>query len=263
MFERYTEKARRIVFFARYEASEFGSSAIETEHLLLGILREDKALVHRFLPPSDSVVSIRQRIRALTPSRQKISTSVDLPLSHESKRVLAYSAEEAEKLTHGHIGPEHLLLGLLREEKSLAANLLQERGLTIEKVREDLQARAADSSGNLGAVLRTTLLKYLESHHNELGVSATGPHIYVKPDRLAATSAFLLIEILSPADHFTEVCQRIDEYLAVGLRYVWLFDPGTGHAYTAIPGAGLHEFKGDVLRTEDPVLELPLAEVFG
>jgi len=60
MFERYTEKARRIVFFARYEASEFGSPTIETEHLLLGILREDKALANHFLPSNHSVASIRQ-----------------------------------------------------------------------------------------------------------------------------------------------------------------------------------------------------------
>jgi hypothetical protein len=262
MFERYTEKARRIVFFARYEASEFGSPSIETEHLLLGVLREDKALANRFLPSNDSVASIRQRIRALTPLREKISTSVDLPLSHESKRVLAYSAEEAEKLKHRYIGPEHMLLGLLREEKSLAASLLQERGLSIAKVREDLAAGGADSPVSLSNALQTTLLKYLEAHHNELGVSAAVGHIYVRPDRLPQTPPFLFIEILSPTDLFTEVRQRIDQLLAAGLRYVWMFDPGTGHAYTVMPGAGLHEFKGDVLRTEDPVLELPLAAVF-
>jgi len=259
MFERYTEKARRIVFFARYEASEFGSSAIETEHLLLGLLREDKAIANRFLPSNDSVASIRQRIRALTPLREKISTSVDLPLSHESKRVLAYSAEEAEKLKHGHIGPEHLLLGLLREEKSLAANLLQERGVSIERVREDLRARNANSPASPGNALQTRLLKYLESHHSELRVSATGPHIYVG---LPQTAPFLLIEILSPTDRFTEVRHGIDEQLAVGVHYVWLFDPGTGHVYIATHETGFHEFKGAVLRTENPVLELPLAEVF-
>lgn len=262
MFERYTEKARRIVFFARYEASEFGSPTIETEHLLLGILREDKALANRFLPSNDSVASIRQRIRALTPLREKISTSADLPLSHESKRVLAYSAEEAEKLKQRHIGPEHMLLGLLREEKSLAANLLQERGLSIERVREELKAGGAESSETLGNALKTALLKYLESHRNDLGILAAESHIYVKPDRLPVTPPFLFIEILSPTDHFTEVCQRIDEYLAVGLRYVWLFEPGTGHVYVATHEAGLHEFKGTILRTENPTLELPLAEVF-
>jgi len=140
MFERYTEKARRIVFFARYEASEFGSQWIDTEYFLLGILREDKALANRLLPSGDPAVSIRQRIRALTPVREKIAFSVDLPLSPESKRVLAYSAEEADLLHHQHIDTGHMLLGLLREEKSLAASLLQEQGLSIAKVREKLAA---------------------------------------------------------------------------------------------------------------------------
>ena len=117
MFERYTEKARRVIFFARYEASQFGSPCIETEHLLLGLLREDKALANRFLRSSASVDSIRKQIEVHTTLREKVSTSVDLPLSHECKRVLAYGAEEAERLNHKHIGTEHLLLGLLREEK--------------------------------------------------------------------------------------------------------------------------------------------------
>ena len=100
MFERYTEKARRVIFFARYEASQFGSPYIETEHLLLGLLREDKALTNRFLRSHASVESIRKQIEAHTTIREKVSTSVDLPLSNECKRVLAYAAEEAERLGH-------------------------------------------------------------------------------------------------------------------------------------------------------------------
>ncbi len=96
MFERYTEKARRVIFFARYEASQFGSPYIETEHLLLGLLREDKALSNRFLRSHASVESIRKQIEAHTTIREKVSTSVDLPLSNECKRVLAYAAEEAQ-----------------------------------------------------------------------------------------------------------------------------------------------------------------------
>src|SRR6266487_2979150 len=137
MFERYTEKARRVIFFARYEASQYGSPYIESEHLLLGILREDKALTKRFLR-SVSVESIRKQIDSQTTVRAKTSTSVDLPLSDESKRVLAYAAEEAERLGHKHIGTEHLLLGLLREEKSFAAEILQERGLRLSTMREEL-----------------------------------------------------------------------------------------------------------------------------
>ena len=138
MFERYTEKARRVIFFARYEASQFGSPYIETEHLLLGLLREDKALTNRFLRSHASVESIVTQIREHTVIREKVSTSVDLPLSNEGKRVLAYAAEEAERLGHKHIGTEHLLLGLLREEKCFAAQILEERGLKLEQVRDEL-----------------------------------------------------------------------------------------------------------------------------
>lgn len=98
MFERYTEKARRVVFFARYEASQFGQPCIETEHLLLGLLREDKALTNRFLGAHALVDSIRREIEKNTIVREKISTSVDLPLSNECKRVLAYAAEEAAQI---------------------------------------------------------------------------------------------------------------------------------------------------------------------
>src|SRR5438093_4500203 len=138
MFERYTEKARRVIFFARYEASQFGSPYIETEHLLLGLLREDKQLANRFLRSHAAVDSIRKQIEGHTTVREKVSTSVDLPLSHECKRVLAYGAEEAERLSHKHIGTEHLLLGLLREEKCFAAEILHERGLRLSNSREEL-----------------------------------------------------------------------------------------------------------------------------
>jgi ATP-dependent Clp protease ATP-binding subunit ClpC len=138
MFERYTEKARRVIFFARYEASQFGSPYIETEHMLLGLLREDKALTNRFLRSHASVELIRKQIEAHTTVREKVATSVDLPISNEGKRVLAYAAEEAERLGHKHIGTEHLLLGLLREEGCFAAELLKDRGVKVESVREDL-----------------------------------------------------------------------------------------------------------------------------
>jgi hypothetical protein len=139
MFERYTEKARRTIFFSRYEASQFGSPYIQPEHLLLGLLREDKALANRFLRSHAAVESIRKQIEAQTALGEKVSTSVDLPLSHECKRVLAYGAEEAGRLNHEHIGTTHLLLGLLREEKCFAAQLLREQGVTLDSVREQAQ----------------------------------------------------------------------------------------------------------------------------
>jgi len=138
MFERYTEKARRVIFFGRYEASQFGSSYIETEHLLLGILREDKTLVNKLKLASAAggIEGIRQEIERRTTLREKVSTSVDLPLSNEGKRMLAFAAEEAERLSHKHIGVGHLLLGMLREEKCFGAELLHQRGVRLSSARQ-------------------------------------------------------------------------------------------------------------------------------
>ncbi|MDQ1590220.1 MAG: ATP-dependent Clp protease ATP-binding subunit ClpC [Pyrinomonadaceae bacterium] len=146
MFERYTEKARRVIFFARYEASQFGAPAIEPEHLLLGLMREDKTLTARFLARAQaSLEAIRKEIEGRAPLREKISTSVELPLAPETKRVLAYAHEESDRLQHRHIGTEHLLLGLLREERSMAAEILYERGLRLAAVREEVaRATGAD-----------------------------------------------------------------------------------------------------------------------
>jgi ATP-dependent Clp protease ATP-binding subunit ClpC len=157
MFERYTEKARRVIFFARYEATQFGSPYIETEHLLLGLLREDKALTNRFLRSHASIESIRKQIEGRTAIREKVSTSVDLPLSQECKRVLTNAAEEAERLSHKHIGTEHLLLGLLREEKSFAAEILHERGLRLTTIREEL-SRAQNEKMSSSRPKETSLL---------------------------------------------------------------------------------------------------------
>src|SRR5499427_4241505 len=139
MFERYTEKARRVIFFARYEDSQFGAPAIEPEHLLLGLMREDKTLTGRFFPRAQiTIESIRREIEGRTLLRERIPTSVELPLAPETKRVLHYSHEESDRLQHRHIGTEHLLLGLLREERSMAAQILFERGLRLNAVRDEI-----------------------------------------------------------------------------------------------------------------------------
>jgi len=146
MFERYTERARRVIFFARYESSQFGSTTIETEHFLLGLLREDRNLTNRFLRDASSIESIRKEIEGRSTIREKVSTSIDLPLSQECRRILGYANEESEKLGHRHIGTEHLLLGILREEGCMAAQILNERGLRLVVIREEL-ARSAPEEG--------------------------------------------------------------------------------------------------------------------
>jgi len=138
MFERYTEKARRVIFFARYEASQYGSPYIETEHLLLGLLREDRALAKWFPGESSLEPGIRTEIEGQITQRERISTAVEVPLTEESRKVLKLAGEEADRLGHRHVGTEHVLVALIRVEGSLAAKLLRKRGLKPEAIREQL-----------------------------------------------------------------------------------------------------------------------------
>jgi ATP-dependent Clp protease ATP-binding subunit ClpC len=139
MFERFTESARRAVFFARYEVSQLGATSIETEHVLLGLIRERKGLVARIFALSKvSPESIRKEIENRAVFRKSISTSEEVPFSPETKRILQFAAEEADRLMHGYIGTEHLLLGLLREETSVAASILITHGLRLAEVRNTI-----------------------------------------------------------------------------------------------------------------------------
>jgi len=141
MFEKYTEKARRVIFFARYEASQMGSPAIGVEHILLGIFREDKNLVGRFFPdPASVYASIREEIEQSHRDTEKAPVSIDLPLSAEAKRALQHAAETSSNLSQTYIGPEHLLLGILKEENSTASNLLRDRfGLNADLLTTYIQ----------------------------------------------------------------------------------------------------------------------------
>jgi hypothetical protein len=133
MFERYTGEARRVIFFARYEACHYGSAKIEVEHLLLGLLREEQAL-SRWLPNTDTA-TLRKRIGEALKRNSPLPTSVDLPLAATAKHVLKLAADEADRLANKNIGTEHLLLGLCEERGSLASQLLQDGGANAAKIR--------------------------------------------------------------------------------------------------------------------------------
>jgi ATP-dependent Clp protease ATP-binding subunit ClpC len=150
MFERYTEKARRVIFFARYEAAQLGSQAIEAEHILLGLLREATPLFQKLFPEASvSMAAMRNAIESGRDSSDRISASVDLPLSQQAKQVLLGAADESQRLGHRHIGTEHLLLGLIREEQSLASQLLTRHGVTAVKVMAASSNAAASSADSL------------------------------------------------------------------------------------------------------------------
>ncbi|HEY6346549.1 MAG TPA: Clp protease N-terminal domain-containing protein [Bryobacteraceae bacterium] len=128
-FKRYITQSRRAIFFARYEASHAGSVFIEPEHLLLGILRSDEDLAIRLFKTKENIESIVRQVRATFSLRRKVPTSGDLPLSFECKRILAYGADEAERRHARHIEPQHILLGLLRDERSATAKIMLEHGV--------------------------------------------------------------------------------------------------------------------------------------
>jgi ATP-dependent Clp protease ATP-binding subunit ClpC len=137
MFERYTEAARHSIFYARYEAGQTGSRAIGTEHLLLGIARADSERPQALLPIATE--TLRVRIPGEKPVFGKPLVSGDLPLDHAVKRTLAYAAEEAEMRRQGHIGIEHLLVGIAREKSCPAAKILSEYGLTLAELRRRVE----------------------------------------------------------------------------------------------------------------------------
>lgn len=139
MFERYTERARRVLFFARYEATQLGSLAIESEHILLGLVREGKGLTSRlFARRHVSLEHIRREIESRVTYREKVSASVEIPFSPDSRSILQYAAEEADRLGHNYIGTEHLLLGILRAERSAAASILTGFGFALQSVRDEI-----------------------------------------------------------------------------------------------------------------------------
>jgi hypothetical protein len=135
MFERYTEQARRVIFFGRFEASQYGSPCIDPEHLLLASLREDKLL--RSLLPEGAPEAIRRQIEGLAPHYDSsIAPSVDLPLSSAARRVLLFASEEAERLGDRTIEASYLLLGMLRLETGPAASVLQPYGIDLASYRQ-------------------------------------------------------------------------------------------------------------------------------
>ncbi len=145
MFERYTEKARRVIFFARYEASNIGGDSLDTPHLLLGLIREDKGLTRRLFgfPAGPAYDQFRAQVEKFA-GGPKQGASVDMPLSEAAKRVLRVAEQEADALGHRYVGTEHLLLGLLAEKESFPGKLLAEHGFSLEQERQRLANELPD-----------------------------------------------------------------------------------------------------------------------
>jgi ATP-dependent Clp protease ATP-binding subunit ClpC len=137
MFERYAEETRRAIFFSAWEARQAGSGYIGPEHLLLGLTHDADSKANQLFPLATHVESFRRQLGSHASA--KSPTSVDLPLSNTGKRVLAYTAQEADRLTSKPIGTEHLLLGLLREKSSDVLAALTAVGIDLRSARNRIR----------------------------------------------------------------------------------------------------------------------------
>jgi hypothetical protein len=162
MFEHYSESARRAVFFARYEASSYGNPFIGPAHLLLGILREEKDTFAKWFPRHMNVEELRAEIEKLIKRDEPISTTIEIPLTKESKKVLKLATDAADKFGHAPIDTVHMFIGILRVEESLAALILNEWGVKLEQIEAQIANTTArkDPIGPF-TTPRTTLDSFL------------------------------------------------------------------------------------------------------
>ncbi len=148
MFERYSERSRRVIFFSRYEALQYGSPVISPEHLLLGLMREDKTISARYFAFRHDITvdGVRREIEGRIVVRDRIPQSSELHLSGDTKRILLNANEESRLLKHRYIGPEHILLGIMREETSAAAEILRQFGLRTQTLRDEIARQSSPPS---------------------------------------------------------------------------------------------------------------------
>jgi hypothetical protein len=144
MFERYTEKARRVVFFSRYEDSQYGAHEIDCEHILLGLVREARTILT--WTPGLTADAVRRKVEEYLPHLPSVPTTVDMPLSPDARDALEFAGQEADRLGQKHVGTEHLLLGLLGVNTSFSAKLLRESGANPATIREKLAGESRQTN---------------------------------------------------------------------------------------------------------------------
>ncbi len=139
MYERFTDRARKVMQLANQEAQRFNHEYIGTEHILLGLVKEGSGVAANVLKNLEvDLRKIRLEVEKLVQSGPEMVTVGKLPQTPRAKKVIEYSMEEARNLNHSYVGTEHILLGLLREQEGVAAQVLMNLGLKLEEVREEV-----------------------------------------------------------------------------------------------------------------------------
>jgi heme-degrading monooxygenase HmoA len=145
MFERYSERARRVLFFARYEAAQAGALSIEPEHIVLGVLRDKGNALVKFARPGETADSIRTRLASASVPRERVSASVEIPFSPSCKELLTQTAAEADALKKTTIRPGHMILAIMAKGNGAAARALHDAGVDPNTIREHLRGVPDDT----------------------------------------------------------------------------------------------------------------------
>src|SRR2546423_626678 len=174
MFERFTDRARKVMALANQEAQRFNHEYIGTEHILLGLVKEGSGVGANVLKNLDvDLRKVRLEVEKLVKSGPDMVTMKKLPMTPRAKKVIEYAIEEARNLNHNYVGTEHLLLGLIREGEGVAAHVLMNLGLSIEVVQENvLNVLGDDTTGADDAIQRISQSPspILRSPHSPLAV---------------------------------------------------------------------------------------------
>ncbi|MGA0870265.1 MAG: Clp protease N-terminal domain-containing protein, partial [Planctomycetota bacterium] len=140
MFDRFTDRAKKVMSFARQEAQKFNHEYIGTEHILLGLVQEGSGVAANVLKNMNiDLEKVRHEVEKIVKTGPSMVTMGQLPFTPRAKKVLELSMEEASQLNHNYIGTEHLLLGLIKENEGIAAQVLRNRGVQLDEVREEVR----------------------------------------------------------------------------------------------------------------------------
>lgn len=207
MYEKFTDRARKVMQLASQEAQRFNHESIGTEHLLLGLVKEGSGLAVRVLKNLDvDRRKIRREVEKIVKANPLSLAQDRLPLTRHATKVVEYAIGEAQNLNHDYVGTEHLLIGLLREKEGVAAQVLQGMGVQLEAARQEV--------------------------HRELNQGNPRP-IGVPPEtggKRRFDYKFVRFEKDSPVGGYQEV---VDQHASDGWRLVQIFVPPIGAAGSA------------------------------
>ena len=193
MFERFTERARKVIILAREEAIRLGHNFVGTEHLLLGLIREGDGLAVAILKKLNvNISAVKAEIEKIVSAGSEFSPAGEIPFTPQAKKVLEYAISEARSLGHNYIGTEHLLLGLIREGEGTASLVLRDFGVSVAAAKAQAQELLGEQASKSTTSTRTPAL-------DEFGVDLTAMARQDKLDPVIGREAEIerVIQILS------------------------------------------------------------------